>query len=181
VGRNFNFIARTAGAPATLASALRMAVRSIDKSLPVSEMQTLEEMVDRSTAPRKFGTYLVTLFAAIALLLAGVGVYGVMAYSVTMRTQEIGIRMALGATRREVLRMVVAQALSILGVGIAIGLAGALVLTRLIAGLLYETKPSDPLTLSAVSLCIAASALAATCFPAFRATRVDPMIALRYE
>jgi putative ABC transport system permease protein len=121
------------------------------------------------------------LLAAIALLIAAVGIYGVMAYSVTMRTQEIGIRMALGAARTNVLQIVLRQALLIAAAGIAIGLAASFALTRFMEGLLYEIKPADPLTFSAVSLFLAAIVILATCLPALRAMRVDPMVALRHE
>jgi putative ABC transport system permease protein len=181
VGRNLYFVARTVGDPAAVASSLRMAVHSLDKTLPVSEMRTMQETVNRSTQPRRFNTYLMGLFAGIALLLAAVGIYGLMAYSVTVKTQEIGIRMALGAARQDVLIMVVRQALKIAGAGIAIGLPASLALTQLMAGLLYGVKASDPLTFVAASLFLGAVAVAATVYPAFRATRIDPANALRSD
>ncbi len=181
VGRNLSFVARTAGNSAEISSDLRAAVRSIDPSLPVSELQTMEELLIHSTAPRRFGTAVMVLFAGIALLLAAVGIYSVMAYSVAMRTQEIGIRMALGAAHRDVLWMVISQAVTISAWGIAIGLAGALALTRFMSGVLYGVAPSDPLTFLAVCAFLITVALAATCYPAIRATQVDPMVALRCD
>jgi predicted permease len=181
IGRNMNYVMRTSVDPASLSPAVRLALRSLDNSLPVAGLQTMQEVVDTSTAPRRFNTWLMGLLAAIALLIAAVGIYGVMAYSVTMRTQEIGIRMALGAARTNVLRIVLRQALLIAGAGIAIGLAASFALTRFMAGLLYEIKPADPLTFAVVSLFLAAIAILAACFPALRAMRVDPMVALRHE
>jgi putative ABC transport system permease protein len=141
----------------------------------------MQQVVNTSTAPRRFNTWLMGLLAGIALLIAAVGIYGVMAYSVTMRTQEIGIRMALGAARTNVLQIVLRQSLLIAGAGIAIGLAASFALTRFMEGLLYEIKPADPLTFGAVSLFLAVIVILATCFPALRAVRVDPMVALRHE
>jgi putative ABC transport system permease protein len=181
VGRNLFFVVRTAGDPVAAAGALRMAVRSLDPSLPVTDLRTMTEEVDRSTGPRRFNTWVMGLFAGIALLLAAVGIYGVMAYSVAMKTQEIGIRMALGAAREDVLRMVIRQALLIAGAGIAVGLPSALALTRLMSGLLYGVRASDPLTFAAVPIFLTAVAIAATCFPALRAMRIDPACALRTE
>jgi predicted permease len=181
IGRYLNFIARTSGDPKSIAAAFQIAVHSMDRTLPVSALRTMTDEVARSTEPRRFNTYLMGFFAAIALLLAAVGIYGVIGYSVNMKTQEIGIRMALGAARPDVFRMVIQEALIIAGAGIAAGLVGALALTRLISALLYQVKPWDPLTFAAVSVFLAAVAIAATCFPAFRATRVDPLVALRWE
>jgi putative ABC transport system permease protein len=181
IGRNMNYVMRTSVDPASVSTAVRLSLRSLDSSLPVAGLQTMQEVVNTSTAPRRFNTWLMGLLAAIALLIAAVGIYGVMAYSVTMRTQEIGIRMALGAARTNVLQMVLRHALLIAGAGIAIGLAASFALTRFMEGLLYEIKPADPLTFSAVSLFLAAIVILATCFPAMRAMRVDPMVALRHE
>lgn len=181
IGRYLNFVARTSGNPESLAARFQIAVHSIDKTLPVSALGTMEAEVARSTEPRRFNTYLMGLFAAIALLLAAIGIYGVIAYSVSMKTQEIGIRMALGAARPDVFRLVIREALIIACAGITVGLIGALALTRLISALLYDVKPWDPLTFAVVSVFLATVATAATCFPAFRATRVDPLVALRWE
>jgi predicted permease len=181
VGRNMNYVMRTSADPAGLIASVRASLRSLDKSLPVAGLQTMRQVVSTSTAPRRFNTWLMGLLAAIALLIAAVGIYGVMAYSVTMRTQEIGIRMALGAARTNVLRMVLRQAFGIAGFGIAIGLAASFALTRLMATLLYQVKPWDPLTFFGVSLFLMLVVVIATCFPAMRAMRVDPMVALRHE
>src|SRR6266849_2727663 len=121
IGRNMNYVMRTSVDPASLASAVRAALRSLDSSLPVVDLQTMQQVVGTSTAPRRFNTWLMGLLAGIALLIAAVGIYGVMAYSVTMRTQEIGIRMALGAARTNVLHLVLRQAFGIAAAGIAIG------------------------------------------------------------
>ena len=181
IGRGLSFVMRTSVDPAGLSPAVRASLRSLDPSLPVADLRTMKQVVNAATAPRRFNTWLMGLLAAIALLIAAVGIYGVMAYSVTMRTQEIGIRMALGAARTNVLRMVLRQAFIIAGAGIAIGLAAAFALTRFMAGLLYEIQPADPLTFIAVSLFLALVVVVATCFPAMRAMRVDPMVALRHE
>jgi len=181
IGRYLNFIARTSGDPKSIAAAFQIAVHSIDRTLPVSGLRTMADEVARSTEPRRFNTCLMGLFAAIAPLLAAVGIYGVIAYSVSMKTQEIGIRIALGAARPDVFRMVIQEALTIAGAGIAAGLIGALALTQFTSALLYKVKPWDPLTFAAVSVFLAAVAIAATWFPAVRATRVDPLVALRWE
>ena len=176
-----NVAVRAAGDPVSLTSALRAAVWGFDHQLAVAEVRTMSQVISESTAPRRFNLFLLSAFAALALVLAAIGIYGVLSYSVTQRTHEIGIRMALGAQRGEVLRQVVEQGLLLLGVGIVIGIAGALALTRFLASLLYEVRPVDPLTFAAVSAILAGIALLASYIPARRATKVDPMVALRYE
>jgi putative ABC transport system permease protein len=169
------------GDPTSLAPAIRNEVLQIDKDQPISNVGTMEQIVASAVAPQKFATWLLAVFAATAMLLAAIGIYGVMAYSVTQRTHEIGIRMALGAGRRDVLRMVVVQGMKLAFIGVALGLAGAFVLTRLMSSLLYGVSATDPLTYGGVSVLLAGVALLACLIPARKATRVDPMIALRYE
>lgn len=165
--------------PAALAPAIRGAVWSFDRSLPVSDVQTMEQAVARSTAEPRFTLLVLAAFAGVALFLAAVGIYGVMSYSVSRRTHEIGLRMALGADRGDVLRRVVGQAMMLTLMGSAVGLAGALLLTRLMSGLLYRVHSTDPLTFVAVAFLLACVALVASYVPARRATRIDPVEALR--
>jgi putative ABC transport system permease protein len=172
-------VARTVGDPAALAPALKQAVWSFDRNLPVSEVLTMDRVVADATAAPRFEMLLLGVFATIALVLAAVGIYGVMSYSVARRTQEIGIRVSLGATRRDVLAMVVRQAMALVLAGAAVGLAGSLMLARLMSGMLYGVRPADPLTFAVVALLLAAVALAAAAIPALRATRIDPLVALR--
>jgi len=172
---------RTAGAAPGVVNAIAGVVRQMDPDLVVANIQTMEEVVANSVAERRLTMLLLTVFAGAALLLAAVGIYGVIAYSVTQRTQEIGIRMALGAPRGSVLRMVVGQAMTLALVGVALGAAGAWVLTRLMQKLLFGVTPSDPVTFVAVSALLALVAAIAASVPGLRATRVDPVIALRSE
>jgi putative ABC transport system permease protein len=172
---------RTAGEPAPIVNAIVGLVRQLDPELVVANVKTMDEVVSESVAQRRVTMTMLAIFAGAALLLAAVGIYGVIAYSVTQRTQEIGIRMALGAQRADVLRMVIRQALILAGAGIVAGGLGAVFLTRLMEGLLFEVKPADPVTFAAVSALLAAVALLASYIPGRRATRVDPVIALRAE
>ncbi len=165
----------------SLAGAVRREVAAVDPDQPTADVTTLEQTLSQSVAPRRFNALLLGIFAFIALLISTVGLYGVIAYSVTQRTHEIGIRMALGADKSDVLRMVVGQGLKLALVGVAIGIAGALALTRFLSSLLYGVKPTDPVTFIAVSLILIAVALLACYIPARRASKVDPMVALRYE
>mgnify|MGYP003909451455 CR=1 FL=1 len=150
-------------------------------SSTIADARTVEAALADSIAPRRFTVFLLGVFAATALLLALIGIYGVIAYSVAQRTQEIGVRMALGAERRTVVLMVVRQGMSIAIAGLVLGVAAALALTRVMTGLLYDVTPTDPPTFAAVIGVLAATALAACCGPAFRAARVDPLVALRCE
>jgi putative ABC transport system permease protein len=172
---------RTTADPNRVVTSIASLVRQLDPELVVANVKTMDEVVADSVAQRRLTMLLLTVFAGTALLLAAVGIYGVIAYSVTERTQEIGIRMALGAQRGAVLRMVITQALVLAVTGIAVGGGVALLLTRLMEGLLFEVKPADPLTFGVVSGILAAVALLASYLPGRRATQVDPVIALRAE
>jgi putative ABC transport system permease protein len=174
-------VLRTAADPVQLTAEVRQAVHALDSNLPVSDVQTMEQVVSSSIARPKFMTMLLSLFATVALVLAAVGLYAVMAYTVSRRTHEIGIRMALGAREGEVARMVVARGLVLALAGIAIGLMGGVALHRLIASQLFDVSATDPLTLAAVSALVAIIACVACYVPARRAARVDPVIALREE
>ena len=174
-------VVRTEGDPLSLAAAAQREIQAIDKEQPVADVRTMESWIGESVSRARFGTLLLGVFACIALVLAAVGIYGVMAYTVTQRRHEIGIRMALGAQPGDVLRLVVRQGLALTLAGIAIGLAGAYALTRVMASLLYGVSATDPLTFGGVALLLALVALVACLIPARRATKVDPMIALRYE
>ena len=172
---------RSQSEPAAIAADVRAAVWSLDRQLAPGDVRTMDEMLSRSTASRRFSLALVGSFAALALLLAAVGIYAVLSYSVARRTHEIGVRLALGASRRNVLRLVLAQGLRLTLLGIIFGVAGALVLTRMLQTLLYEVAPTDPLTFVSVLVLLVGVALVAAYLPARRAMRVDPMVALRYE
>ena len=174
-------IVRASSEPLALAGAVRKAILSIDPDQPISNVRTLEQAIARSVATRHLTLMLLGLFAGLALLLSTLGLYGVLAYTVKQRTNEIGIRMALGAQRRDVLWLVLWQGMRLAIVGVTIGVAVALALTRVITSLLFEVKPTDPLTFAGVSLFLLFLALLACYLPARRATQVDPMAALRYE
>lgn len=172
---------RTTLNPGPIVSGLRSQVLAIDKELPLSNVATMDDLLAGDTADQRFETTAASLFAALALMLAAVGIYGVMAYSVAQRTHEIGIRVALGAQRNDVLRLVVGQGARLALIGVGSGVAGALLVTRLMGTLLYGVSASDPLTFIGVAILLLLVALAACYVPARRAMRVDPMIALRYE
>jgi len=172
---------RTSGEPGSIANAVTGAVREIDNDLAVVDIRSMDEVVSRSVAERRLMMVMLAIFAGAALVLAAVGIYGVIAYSVTQRTQEIGIRVALGAQRSHVLKMVVGQAVALALAGIVLGGAAAFVLTRFMRDMLFEVKPFDPLTFAAVAVALAAVAALASFIPGRRATRVDPVIALRAE
>ncbi len=181
VGPYMTILTRTAGNPLHWASAVRDQVSAVDQDQPPYDIATLDELRAKFIAPRRVNMLLLGSFALLGLVLAGVGIYGVVAYSVSRRTHEVGIRMALGAEKGDVLRMVVGQGLKLALIGVAIGIAGALALTRFLSSLLYGVKATDPLTFIAVSLILIAVALLACYIPARRAAKVDPMVALRYE
>jgi predicted permease len=178
---DMSFVIRTPKGPETLGTAVRAAVESIDKDQPVSKLTTMEAINGKSVAPQRFRMLLLGLFALLALALATIGTYGVISYSVEQRTHEIGIRTALGAARCDILGLVVAQGFRITFLGAAVGLLGALALSRLVANMLYGISATDPLTFVAVTLLLFVSALAACYIPARRAAKVAPMVALRTE
>jgi len=167
--------------PESLTAAVVGAVHQIDKDLPVFEITTLEEMLAREASPRRFNAVLFSIFAALALVLAATGVYGVLSYSVTQRTHEVGIRMALGAAHRDVLRLFMGQGMRLVLLGLVIGLSGALVLTRLLSSLLFGVSTTDIATFVAVGVGLTIVGVFACFIPARRATKVDPLVALRYE
>jgi putative ABC transport system permease protein len=174
-------VARTNVDPASLSGALRQQVWAIDKDQPVFDVKTMQEVRASSVAVYSFSSIMLAIFAGIALLLAAIGIYGVMAFAVTQRTQEIGIRMALGARTADVLKLVVKHGMKLALLGIVIGLAGSWALMRFIKKLLVGVEATDLLTFSLVSLCLLVAAFIACYLPARRATKVDPLIALRYE
>jgi putative ABC transport system permease protein len=176
-----SFVIRTTSDPMRLAAAVRNAVRAADKDQPIESVITMKQFMSDTQKERRFYLLLLGIFSAVALTLATVGIFGVISYSVARRTHEIGIRMALGATRRDVLKLVVGQGMALLLIGVMIGIAGAIGLTRFLISMLYEVRPADPLTFAGVSLLLAAVGLLACYIPARRATRVDPTVALRYE
>jgi putative ABC transport system permease protein len=174
-------IVRAKGDAARMVGPSRGVIHEIDSSLPVAEVRTMDEVLSSAQARPRFLTLLLTMFSGVALVLAAVGIYGVISYSVAQRTNEFGIRMAMGAGPRDVLRMVLGQGLVLGIIGVALGAAGALALTRLIRGLLFGISSFDPLTFLVMAALLTAVTLAACWVPARRATRVDPMVALRYE
>jgi putative ABC transport system permease protein len=179
--RFMTLVIRARDASPGLVAEVKEQIWSLDSQIPVSDVHAMDELIAVSLAQQRFNMLLLGLFAALALILAAVGIYGAMAYAVNQRTHEIGIRTALGAQRRDVLRLVMRDGAKIAFFGIASGIAGALALTRLMASLLFEVKPTDPATFAGVALLLALVALAACYIPARRAMRVDPMVALRYE
>jgi putative ABC transport system permease protein len=179
--RSMVLVARTTVDPALLAGSIRQDVWTIDKDQPVFDVRTMQEVRSISVGLQKFNSLMIGIFAAVALLLAAVGIYGVMAFAVTQRTQEIGIRIALGARAPDVLKLVVVNGMRLAVLGLGIGLVASLVLTRFISNLLFGVAPTDPLTFGVVSLCLLAAAFLACYLPARRATKVDPLVALRYE
>jgi putative ABC transport system permease protein len=176
-----SIVARTPGEPAALSAAVRQTVASIDATLPAFALTPLTDVVSDSVAPRRFSMLLLALFACIALFLAAVGLYGVVAYTVSLRTQEIGLRMAIGASRANVLQLVVGGGMKLALAGVVLGVAGALALSRLVETMLYGVTPFDPASYTATALVLLAVAALACYVPARRAMRVDPIVALRQE
>ena len=172
---------RTTGDPAALVAGLRREVFTLDKNVPVYDVKTLEERSQDATSRARFTTLLLGVFAALALFLSSIGIYGVMAYAVAGRTREIGIRMALGAQKADVLRLILSDGIILTITGVVLGLVASFAVTRILTSQLYGVDATDPVTFAVVSAILAAVAMAASYIPARRATRVDPMVALRHE
>jgi putative ABC transport system permease protein len=179
--RSMDFVIRATGDPLALGAMVRSEMRSLDASVPVMGLRSMEQLVGRSVARPRFNMSLIGLFAALGLVLAAVGIYGVMAYGVSQRTHEIGLRMALGAQARDVMKMVVRQGMALATIGVAIGLIASYALTRLMKTMLFGVSATDPLTFTVIALLLAMVALFACWIPARRATKVDPMVSLKYE
>jgi predicted permease len=176
-----SWIIQTAGDPSSLSAAIQHEMQSVDSQLAASKVRGMDQVISESTARQNFNMLLLTIFAGLALLLAAIGIYGLMSYTVEQRTQEIGIRMALGAARGDMLKLVVRQGMLLSGIGVVIGLAASFGLNRFLGTLLFGVKATDPITYAAVAAILISVALLATYIPARRATQIDPMIALRYE
>lgn len=175
------YVVRASGNVAALPSLMRSRFRELDPNQPIQLMAPMDQLINATTAEPRFYSRMLGSFSAIALLLASLGIYGVMAYSVAQRTREIGIRVALGAQRGDIFRSVMWKSAALVLTGVAVGLAGAFGVTRVLQNLLFNVKPTDAATFAAVSALLILVALAATYIPARRATSVDPMVALRYE
>ena len=179
--RSMTLVLRTDGSPAALAAPVREAIRQMDPNLPVADVRGMDDVVGSALSAPTFMSVLLSIFAALALSLSAIGIYGVLSYVVSRRTREIGIRVAIGADRARVLRMVLGSGVSLALVGIAAGLALAFAVTRLLRGLLHGVTPADPSTFAAVALALTAVAAVASLVPAWRASRVDPVVALKSE
>jgi putative ABC transport system permease protein len=179
--RRINLLTRTEVEPANLASAVRGEIAAVNKDQAVFNIRTMAEIVSQSVAPRRFSMMLLTVFAVVALVLASIGIYGMMSYAVAQRTREIGVRMALGAQSGNVLRLVMGQGMKLALAGVTVGLVASVALTRTIKNLLFGVSATDPATFAAIALLLVLVALLACWIPARRAARVDPMIALRHE
>jgi predicted permease len=176
-----SWIIQTAADPSSLSAAIQHEMQSVDSQLAASKIRTMDQVISESTARQNFNMLLLTIFGGLALLLAAIGIYGLMSYTVEQRTQELGIRMALGASRGQMLKLVVLQGMLLAGIGIVIGLAASFGLNQLLAKLLFGVKATDPITYASVAVILISVALLATYIPARRAAQIDPMIALRYE
>jgi putative ABC transport system permease protein len=179
--RILNLLVRSAAPTAVLVPGLRAAVYSIDKDQPVATARTLDELLDLSRAPARFATLLLAILSSAALVIASVGIYGVTAYTAAQRTGEFGIRMAIGAQRRDVLRLVLWQGGKLVVLGLLAGLVSTVAAARVLTSMLFETSPHDPVTLAAITVLLAAIALLACLLPAYRATKINPIEALRSE
>jgi putative ABC transport system permease protein len=182
MAQTMSLIVRAAGAsPVSLAETLRRCVREIDPGLPLFKVETLQDVITESITAARMNSVLLGCFAAVALLLAAIGLYGVLSYAVTQRTREVGIRLALGAQRSDIFRLIVGGGMRIVGIGLMIGLLAAFIFTRLLATLLYGVGPTDPVTFGLVIALLGVVAFLANYLPAYRAMRVNPTVALRYE
>ncbi len=178
---SMDVVIRTAGDPLLSLQAVRQRLHELDAELPMANVRSMDQWLSASAAQPRLNAWLVAAFACVALALAAIGVYGVLSYSVTQRTREIGLRMALGAERSSVLRLVVREGMAVAVVGIAAGLVGALAVSRVLGSLLYGVPERDPATFAGVAAALAVVALLACAAPAWRASKVDPMVALRCE
>jgi putative ABC transport system permease protein len=176
-----SIVVRTEGDPLSLVGAIKSQIWSVDPMQPIASVETMEQVLSNSIAPRRFNMLLIGVFAAVALALAAIGIYGVISYTVSQRTHEIGIRVAMGARRSDVLKLVVGQGMTPALTGVGVGLAAAFGLTRLMSSLLFGVSPTDGVTFAVIAALLTGVALVACIVPARRATKVDPMIALRYE
>ena len=181
VGSYLTLVARAASDPGASTEPIETAIWSVDRDVTVSEVQTMDAVIARANSQARFSAALLAAFAFVALIISAVGIYGVMTYAVTRRRHEIGVRMALGASRANVLADVLRHGMALALAGSLAGIAGGLILSRLMAALLYGVRPTDPLTLSGAAVLLTMVALTACYIPARRAMRVDPMVALRYE
>jgi ABC-type antimicrobial peptide transport system permease subunit len=172
---------QTAGEPLPLAPVVRREIQALDPTASVSDFRTMDELLENSTSPRRFSTVLLSIFAALALVLAVIGIYGMMSWSVAQRTQEIGIRLAVGADSGGILRLILGRGLKLSIIGLSIGLAATFAFTRVLTSLLFEISPHDPWVLTAVSLLMLGVTAGACYLPAHRATQVDPIRTLRSE
>jgi putative ABC transport system permease protein len=178
---NFSIVVRTTGEPLQLAGSVERAIHTLDKDLPVTAIRSMDQLLGNAHAARRLNLIVLASFAGLALLLAAVGIYGVIAYSVKQRTHELGIRMALGAQAGDVLKLILAQGLRLALLGVVLGLGAAVGLTRWMESLLFEVRPTDPLTFTVIAAVLVLVALFACWIPAWRATKVDPLVALRYD
>jgi putative ABC transport system permease protein len=174
-------VIRARNDPSSLSAAIRREVSALDPDQPVGRIATMDQLLEASTTQQRFRAFLLGSFATIALLLSGVGIFGVMAYAVSLRTREIGVRMALGARPVDMLALIFAESMALVSLGVLLGLAGAYGVTRVLNSLLFEVSSTDPFTFAAVTVLLCSVAVLASYVPARRAMRVDPMVALRYE
>jgi putative ABC transport system permease protein len=176
-----DFVARTSSDPMVMAPALRRSIWSVDKNVPITDLMTMDQVVALSASESRYQAMLLSAFGTLGLILAMVGIYGLISYLVSQRTRELGVRIALGARPQNILRMIISEGMLLVVAGVIIGVAGALALTRFLRSLLFEIKPTDPVTFVGVAISLTLVALAACYIPARRAMRVDPIVALRYE